>query len=170
MIYLEDEYPQGGEAWQSIRCGKVTASKITDIMAKLKSGKPSAGRIKYMGDLIAERLTGVKSDSFSNTAMQWGVETEPPKSILTSMSITIGSKDVFVSQSAYCGLANPYEICLTENNKGFSITIFGGQTAASYKAEIIVQDGYIQRRKVSHGEFPNVAWEETVYSYNLIDN
>jgi len=77
MIYLEDEYPQGSEAWQSIRAGKVTASKITDIMAKLKSGKPSAGRTTYMGQLIAERLTGVKSDSFSNTAMQWGVETEP---------------------------------------------------------------------------------------------
>ena len=77
MIYSEDDYPQGSDAWQEIRCGKVTASKITDIMAKLKSGKPSAGRTTYMGQLIAERLTGVKSDGFSNTAMQWGIETEP---------------------------------------------------------------------------------------------
>jgi len=77
MIYYEDEYPQGSEEWQAIRAGKVTASKITDIMAKLKSGKPSAGRTTYMGQLIAERLTGVKLDSFSNAAMQWGVETEP---------------------------------------------------------------------------------------------
>ena len=77
MIYSEEEYPQGSDEWQEIRCGKVTASKITDIMAKLKSGKPAAGRATYMGQLIAERLTGVKSDSFSSTAMQWGIETEP---------------------------------------------------------------------------------------------
>jgi len=77
MIYSEEDYPQGSDEWQSIRAGKVTASKITDIMAKLKSGKPSAGRTTYMGQLIAERLTGVNSDSFSNAAMQWGIETEP---------------------------------------------------------------------------------------------
>jgi len=77
MIYSEEDYPQGSDEWQAIRAGKVTASKITDIMAKLKSGKPSAGRTTYMGQLIAERLTGVKSDSFSNAAMQWGTETEP---------------------------------------------------------------------------------------------
>jgi len=76
MIYYEDDYPQGSDEWLTIRAGKVTASKITDIMAKLKSGKPSAGRLTYMGQLVAERLTGVKSDSFSNAAMQWGVETE----------------------------------------------------------------------------------------------
>lgn len=77
MIYSEEDYPQGSDAWQELRAGKVTASKITDIMAKLKNGKPSAGRATYMGQLIAERLTGIKSDSFSNAAMQWGVETEP---------------------------------------------------------------------------------------------
>lgn len=77
MIYSEEKYPQGSTEWQEIRCGKITASKITDIMAKLKTGKPSAGRTTYMGQLIAERLTGVKSDSFSNSAMQWGTETEP---------------------------------------------------------------------------------------------
>ena len=77
MIYYEDDYPQGSDEWLAIRAGKVTASKITDVMAKLKTGKPSAGRITYMGQIIAERLTGVKPDSFTNAAMQWGVETEP---------------------------------------------------------------------------------------------
>ena len=78
MIYSEEEYPQGSEIWQQkARCSKVTASKITDILAKLKSGKPAAGRATYMGQLIAERLTGVKSDSFSSNSMQWGTETEP---------------------------------------------------------------------------------------------
>jgi len=97
MIYSEEEYPQGSEAWQELRCGKVTASKITDIMAKLKSGKPAAGRITYMGQLIAERLTGVKSDSFSNAAMQWGIETEPQARAAYEFE-----NDIEVEQISFC--------------------------------------------------------------------
>lgn len=62
--------------WFAARCGKATASKIADIIAKTKSG-PSASRATYMGTLIAERLTGVPADSFSNAAMQWGTDKEP---------------------------------------------------------------------------------------------
>ena len=36
-----------------------------------------ASRANYMAQLIAERLTGVPGESFSNAAMQWGVATEP---------------------------------------------------------------------------------------------
>jgi putative phage-type endonuclease len=45
-------------------------------MAKTKSG-PGAARKTYMGDLIAERLSGVPKQGFTNAAMQWGTETEP---------------------------------------------------------------------------------------------
>jgi putative phage-type endonuclease len=77
MIYSEEEYPQGSDAWQGARAAKTTASKVTDVLAKLKSGMPAASRATYMGQLIAERLTGVKADSFSSGSMQWGTETEP---------------------------------------------------------------------------------------------
>jgi len=77
MIYSEEDYPQGSEKWQGARVKKVTASKVTCIMVKLKNGNPPAGRATYMGQLIAERLTGVKSDSYSDSSMQWGTETEP---------------------------------------------------------------------------------------------
>lgn len=77
MLYSEEEYPQGSDEWQGARAAKVTASKVTCIMVKPKGNKPAAGRKTYMGELISERLTGVKSDSFSSSVMQWGTETEP---------------------------------------------------------------------------------------------
>ena len=67
---------QGTAEWFGARCGKVTASRVADVIAKTKTG-PSASRATYMGQLIAERLTGTVADSFSNAAMQWGTDTEP---------------------------------------------------------------------------------------------
>lgn len=66
---------QGSPEWHALRCGKVTASRVADVIAKTKSG-PSASRATYMGQLIAERLTGVVAESYTNAAMQWGTETE----------------------------------------------------------------------------------------------
>jgi putative phage-type endonuclease len=67
---------QGSPEWFAARLGKVTASRIADLTAKTKSGW-GASRANYMAQLVAERLTGVPGDSYSNAAMQWGVEQEP---------------------------------------------------------------------------------------------
>lgn len=67
---------QGTDAWKMLRCGRVTASRVADIIAKTKSGY-SSSRDNYMAQLICERLTGTVAESFTNAAMQHGTETEP---------------------------------------------------------------------------------------------
>lgn len=67
---------QGSPEWFAERRGKVTASRVADVMARTKSGW-GAGRGNYMAQLIAERLTGETADSFTSGAMQWGIDTEP---------------------------------------------------------------------------------------------
>jgi putative phage-type endonuclease len=67
---------QGTDEWFAIRIGKVTASRVADLLAKTKSGY-SASRDNYMAQLVCERLTGQKGESFTNAAMQHGTETEP---------------------------------------------------------------------------------------------
>lgn len=67
---------QGSQEWLEARLGKVTASRVADVVAKTKGGW-GASRANYMAQLIAERLTGVPADSFTNAAMQWGTEKEP---------------------------------------------------------------------------------------------
>ena len=66
---------QGSGEWLKQRCGRVTASRIADIMARTKSG-PSASRATYMAQLIAERLTGSVTETFVTPAMQHGIEME----------------------------------------------------------------------------------------------
>jgi putative phage-type endonuclease len=67
---------QQTEEWFSARLGKVTASRVADVIAKTKTGY-SASRDNYMAQLICERLTGQQGESFTNAAITHGTETEP---------------------------------------------------------------------------------------------
>jgi putative phage-type endonuclease len=67
---------QRSPEWYSARLGRVTASRVADIIAKTKSGY-STSRANYMAELVCERLTGKQGDFYQNAAMVWGTETEP---------------------------------------------------------------------------------------------
>lgn len=54
---------------------------------------------------------------------------------------------------------------LEKAERGFKLTISGGDAATSYRAVLVFDYEHIQRRKVTHGEFPDEVWEETVYSF-----
>jgi putative phage-type endonuclease len=67
---------QGSPEWLAERVGRVTASRVADVVAKTKSGY-GASRANYLAELIAERLTGQAAERYTNGAMQWGTENEP---------------------------------------------------------------------------------------------
>jgi putative phage-type endonuclease len=67
---------QRTDEWFKARLGKVTASRVADLMARTKSGY-STSRANYMAELICERLTGQPAERYSNAAMQWGTDNEP---------------------------------------------------------------------------------------------
>ena len=67
---------QGSKAWVFARLGKATASRAADIPARTKSGGYRSSRENYMGELIAERLTGRPLERFNSAAMVWGTEHE----------------------------------------------------------------------------------------------
>lgn len=71
-----DEIIQGSAEWKALRAGKVTASRVADVIAKTTKGW-GASRANYAAELIAERLTGVPAEGFSSPAMQWGKDMEP---------------------------------------------------------------------------------------------
>ena len=64
---------QRNEDWHADRCGKVTASRVKDLDAKPKAGKAHNALTLT---ILTERLTGVQEESFTNSAMQWGIDQE----------------------------------------------------------------------------------------------
>ena len=67
---------QRSDDWYAARCGKATASRFKDVMARLKNGAPAADRQRYLTELVVERLTGQPVPAYENAAMRWGTEQE----------------------------------------------------------------------------------------------
>ena len=67
---------QRSDEWFQARLGKVTASRVADVMARTRSGY-GASRTNYMMELLCQRLTGVVEPGYSTAAMQRGTDLEP---------------------------------------------------------------------------------------------
>lgn len=67
---------QGSEAWHLMRVGKITASRINDVVAMIKTGE-AATRADYRIELVCERLTNKPTEGFTNSHMERGIELEP---------------------------------------------------------------------------------------------
>jgi hypothetical protein len=67
------EIAQGSPEWRAIKCGKVSASRISAVLAK-GEGRTRAA---YMAELVVERLTGNFTEGFDNADMRRGRELEP---------------------------------------------------------------------------------------------
>ena len=80
---MEHQPPQRSRAWRDQRCGKVTASRLPDLVARTKTG-PSASRGSYMTQLLAERLSGEPQLIPASGAMRWGVEHEAEAALVYS--------------------------------------------------------------------------------------
>lgn len=91
---------QGSIEWKQARLGHVTASRITDVLAKGNKGD-SITRHKYKMKLVAERITGTIQESFSNDAMEWGIQQED----VAAMAYEV-IKDTFVDKVGFC--THPY--------------------------------------------------------------
>ena len=66
---------QRSAEWYAARCGSLGASQLNEALATTKSGW-GASRENLKNRIIAERLTGIPTETYQNDAMIWGVETE----------------------------------------------------------------------------------------------
>lgn len=67
---------QRTHSWHEARLGCVTASRIADVTARTKSGY-GAARQTYMRQLMAERISGMPTETVASPAMRWGTQVEP---------------------------------------------------------------------------------------------
>src|SRR5262245_10585307 len=73
-LYIE----QGSAEWLQERAGKVTGSRMCDVMARLKRKEgESAARYNYKMELVAETLTGRSMGHYRSPDMERGTQLEP---------------------------------------------------------------------------------------------
>lgn len=102
-----DTVEQGSEAWMKMRLGKVTASRMSDVMSKGRGNAPSKTSESYMIELIAEIITGQSKPFFENDAMRWGTETEPQARAMYEVNNDFVSvrEVAFIEHSEFIGVS-----------------------------------------------------------------
>lgn len=76
MIEIHNDHVQGTEEWKEARLGRITASRIYDVIARTAKGAYTAKRDDYLYQIAAERMTGISQGGYTNDAMLWGIEQE----------------------------------------------------------------------------------------------
>jgi putative phage-type endonuclease len=77
MSAVETKFPQRSPEWFAARCGVVTASNASKVLAKIKTGE-AAERRNYRAQLVVERLTRIPTNNaFTSAAMERGTMLEP---------------------------------------------------------------------------------------------
>lgn len=69
----EGEIIQGSDAWKQLRRGRITGSKIADVMQE----KKGTGYENYLAQLGCERMAGCVTETYKNAYMDRGNEDEP---------------------------------------------------------------------------------------------
>lgn len=140
-------------------------------LASFVDGRATITKHVASGDLKVTVKTSKTGGSPFKEGFRWGGEDSvAPATLITSVAVQIGAEKLFVPLSAYSDLGDPRQISLKPNAAGFELTIAGGDAGVAYNAVLIFEKGWLMRRRVTHGEFPDQAWEETQYAYNTLDN
>lgn len=93
---------QGSKEWLEMRCGKITASRISDVLAK-GSG---ATRSNYMTEKITELLTGKPTETYRSEYMKEGTQKEDAAMNLYSFVHDVEVEQVsFIEHSRYVGVS-----------------------------------------------------------------
>ena len=94
---------QGTAEWLKHREGRITASRMADVVTTLTrksksgdKGKKASGYQKYMLELVAERMTGRATESYVSVWMDRGTEYEPMARAAYEMAF-----DVMVDQIGF---------------------------------------------------------------------
>lgn len=153
---------QGDREWFAARRGKVTASRVSDVVARTKTGW-GASRANYTAELIAERLTGETAPSYTNAAMQHGIDTEPMARAAyeffrdetvqivgliphPSIAMSAASPDGLVGDDGMLELKCP-------NTSTHIETLLGGTIPAKYETQMMWQMACAGRKWVDFASF-----------------
>jgi predicted phage-related endonuclease len=131
-MIIYEELVQGTEEWLQARCGIVTASEMSSVLAK-GQGK---SRASYMYKLIGERITGEPTPSYSNAHMERGHEHEP-----IARGLYEDATDYLVREVGF----------ITDHGVGFSPD---GLVDDDGLVEIKSKLAHIQAEVLDHGKVP----------------
>ena len=129
---------------------------------------------KRVGDAVVSVIARIRDGRHCSNpeGWMWGSEQECPRKMISTLTVKMDKKVIFVPVSAYGDLANVRSISIKPIRGGFEVDFAGGDAATSYHSALQFERGstpeltVLRTRIVRSGEFPDEAWEETRYHFN----
>lgn len=92
---------QCSDDWRRARLAKLTASRISDALAKNRQGTgPGITRLNYQAELVCERLNGFAYEGFQNSYMDRGKEEEDAAVIAYELIVGVEAQRIGFVQHA----------------------------------------------------------------------
>ena len=106
MIFIDD-CKQGTPEWHQLRLGRITSSRIADVMSLARNiDDVSKTRESYMLDLAIQRITGVIPLGPKSDAIDHGHETESQARAMYEIRTGYNVREVaFVTLGDYVGVS-----------------------------------------------------------------
>jgi hypothetical protein len=123
-MIMEYTFPQRSEEWFTARSGLITASSYPDLMpSPSQRAKWNKTQMGLIYEAVASACTGMRKESYSSAAMDWGTEKEPEarEAFSKAMGVKVRECGFFVNSTVKGAGASPdgiftYEgIALGEN-------------------------------------------------------
>lgn len=159
---------QGTPEWFAARCGLVTSSKFSDVIAKGKGSAPSKTRESYLKELACERITGKQQESYYNAWMQRGTELEPQARAMLELDkgfdvVQVGfikmNDDIGSSTDGLIGENAVLEIKCPKHTTHLEYLLDKNSLYADYKTQVQGELFVTGRQKAYlvsfHPDFPN---------------
>ena len=123
------------------------------------------------GIIVRISTRAVVDSCLEPASVPWGVGYGDLQQRIWRLLVVVGRDTVYMPLSAYVNLANPRILNILPLRAGrgrspaFRVRVEGGDAAESYVATWDIEEHWLKLKKVVSGESPEVAWEETRYSF-----
>ena len=180
--------------YESIDYEKYSVEKIKNGFTILYD---KAERIKFIYDLDKKvwtiTLNGANStskysvefniiesnnDILFDDVYRWGEGTKEErqrynnnKKIFSKIKVAYNDEQYYnIPLSAYCDMADMKSFYIYPITDGFKFEIMGSDGGESYTANLTFKKGFLIRKELKNGSFPDEAWQQIFYSYNELEN
>ena len=161
---------QGSAEWLQARCGRITASRLSDVMAYLKSGKGEMkARADYRRDLVAERLTKLTEPYYISPEMKWGTKHEPMARALYEVATGAEVEQIGFAIHPCYDFAGASPDALVDADGGMEIKCPKTTTHLAYMMAGVVPDDYIPQMMWNMACCERQWWDFVSYDPRLED-
>ena len=97
----------------------------------------------------------------------WLNDQKDARGCIAEMRVFRSGVEGYFPDFSYKFLSTPRLVEVKEMTNGYSLKLTGGDASGSYVALFTFERDILKKRRIASGEFPDEAWEDSTFRFNL---